>query len=404
MDHIVGTTAQPLPDVQSPKLRRHSAANGPSTRTFGGWVDGRTVELEGLRVILSQPVLVGRSRGWFWFPNLWLRPSGDLLATISPVADIHQSTIPYLAMWSRDGGLTWSEPTVVNDGGQTLLERADRDALLLPYILRPRPGGVGAPYNRIPAGRRTFEYVQTGILVTGLPGKDRPPIAGLDVASWSFNGQTLRLTDGHYLATIYGRLEDKPGYRILAVTSADGVRWRASSLIADATSGVRGVEGPNESAIARMPDGRIMCVFRVGSGSSLGQTWSSDEGRTWSPPCVMHGVFSVQPSIAVLANGTVALSSGRPGCYLWLDASGEGRRWQRIDLLEHHNALVPDEPIRQRADLRLYRTSSYTEVVAVDPRHLLIIYDRLPNGWRRIPESMSEANSVWLVRATVDVA
>jgi hypothetical protein len=118
----------------------------------------------------------------------------------------------------------------------------------------------------------------------------------------------------------------------------------------------------------------------------------------------MDGVFSVQPSIAVLPGGTVALSSGRPGCYLWLDTTGEGRHWQRVDLLAHHNACVPDEPIRQRADLRLYRTSSYTEVVALDDRHLLVIYDRLPNGWRSIPESMSATNSVWLVRATIDLA
>ena len=76
-----------------------------------------------LRVTLSEPIAIGRSRGYFWFPNLWPMPNGDLLATISPVADIHMSSIPYLVTWSRDGGLTWSEPIVTNDGGQTLLQR-----------------------------------------------------------------------------------------------------------------------------------------------------------------------------------------------------------------------------------------------------------------------------------------
>src|SRR6188508_3242368 len=97
------------------------------------WVDHKTVDLKDLRVTLSEPVAVGRSRGYYWFPNLWLMENGDLLCTISPVADIHMSSIPYLALWSRDGGLTWSEAVVTNDGGQSLQVLANGDAHLLPY-------------------------------------------------------------------------------------------------------------------------------------------------------------------------------------------------------------------------------------------------------------------------------
>ena len=31
------------------------------------------------------------------------------------------------------------------------------------------------------------------------------------------------------------------------------------------------------------------------------------------------------------------------------------------------------------------------------------MYDRAPNGWHRIPEEMDDTNSVWLVRATVEL-
>ena len=77
--------------------------------TASEWIDNDTVDLDVMRVTLSEPVLVGRRRGYFWFPNLWTMPNGDLLSTISPVPDIHLSGVPYLVTWSQDGGLTWSD-------------------------------------------------------------------------------------------------------------------------------------------------------------------------------------------------------------------------------------------------------------------------------------------------------
>jgi hypothetical protein len=51
-----------------------------------------------------------------------------------------------------------------------------------------------------------------------------------------------------------------------------------------------------------------------------------------------------------------------------------------VDLQTHHNKCVPREPI-DRPD----RTSAYTEVVALDDKHALVIYDRIPHGWQAIP-------------------
>jgi hypothetical protein len=367
------------------------------------WQDRQTVDLPGLRVTLAEPIALGRRRGYFWFPNLWRMPNGDLLATISPVAAIHMSSIPYLVTWSRDGGLTWSEPIVTNDGGQTLLHLSNGDALLLPYILRPRPAGMGAPYNRIPAGTRDVEYIPSGVTITGWPGPAKIVVPGLDMESFSFNGQTVQLRDGAYLATVYGELVEPSGYRVFAVKSSDGVNWAIHSLIADKTCGVAGQEAPNESALLRLNDGRILCVFRVASRANYGQCWSSDEGKTWSAPVAMEGVFSVQPSLATRPDNVIALSGGRPGLYLWLNADGSGRTWQRIDMQAHHNACHPGEAIAIHTDHNhQQQTSAYTEVVAVDEQHFLYLYDRVPNGWQPIPEEMDETNSVWLVRVTVE--
>ena len=372
------------------------------SETTNAWQDRQTVELAGLRVTLSEPRALGRSRGYFWFPNLWQMPNGDLLATISPVADVHMSSIPYLVLWSRDGGLTWSEPIVTNDGGQTLLHLANGDAILLPYDLRPRPEGVGAPYNRIPAGTRTVEYIPTGVLVTGFPGPLKTVIPGLDMASFAFNGQTLQLRDGTYLATVYGELVDPPGYRIYCAHSTDGVHWTLGALIADKSCGL-GKEGPTESALLRLQDGRILCVFRVASRVNFGHCWSSDEGKSWTAPAAMDGPFSVQPSLAQLPDGTLALSGGRPGLHLWLNTDGSAQRWQGIDMLAHHNACHPNETIAPSPEHNhQQQTSAYTEVIAVDDHHFLYLYDRLANGWHAIPEEMADTNSVWLVRVTVE--
>lgn len=366
------------------------------------WTDSATVDLDGLRVTLSEPHLVGRRRGYFWFPNLWTMPNGDLLSTISPVPDIHLSGVPYYVLWSRDGGLTWSEPQVSCDGGQTLLHLHAGDSIMLPYDLRPRPDGIGAPHNIIPAGQRVFDYVPTGVVITGMPAPVPLILPGLDVVSYSFNGQTLWLEDGTYLATAYGHFEGDERDSIVAVESTDGANWSVRSIVADASCPVPGRGGPSESAICRLQDGRIMCVFRVESKFPFGQTFSSDEGRSWTPAAAMPGVFSVQPSLAVMADGAIALSGGRPGLYLWLNADGAGLRWQQIDILAHHNSCLPQEPITYSEDLSRQQTTAYTEVVALDEKTLLYIYDRAPNGWRRIPEDMNDTNSVWLVRATVE--
>ena len=53
--------------------------------------------------------------------------------------------------------------------------------------------------------------------------------------------------------------------------------------------------------------------------------------------------FSVQPSLAVLPDGLVALSGGRPGLFLWLnpdDPDGTAATWRRVDVLANHNTPI----------------------------------------------------------------
>ena len=63
--------------------------------------------------------------------------------------------------------------------------------------------------------------------------------------------------------------------------------------------------GPSEAATCRLKDGRLMTIFRLGSGHPYGQVFSRDEGRTWTEPVALKGVFSVQPCLVVLKDGMV---------------------------------------------------------------------------------------------------
>jgi len=360
------------------------------------WKVVKTQPLKGLTLSLSAPVLVARSKGYLWFPTLVRLGNNDLLALMSNYADVHTTTSTCRASWSGNGGLTWSEP---KDGlySDSQVRLPDGDHLLLPYYLYPRKQGMGAPYQRIHKGKRQLEVVKEGVTVTGWPRPDKSFDVKLGLSGFVINGQTVELKGGGYLATLYGYFKGDNRYSLVAAESQDGVRWRVRSVVAGADCKLKGSEGPCEAALCRLKDRRLMCVFRLASNVPYGQSWSSDEGQTWTEPVGMAGPFSVQPSLAVRKDGTVVLSGGRPGLFLWINLDGTGKTWQRVDLQAHHNACVPKEPIDKPN-----HTSSYTEVVAVDNTHLLCIYDRIPHGWERIPKESAQTNSVWVVRIGLD--
>lgn len=360
------------------------------------WQDGKPVALPSFQVSVSKPVLVARSKGYLWFPTLVRLVNGDCLAVMSNYADTHVEVSTALSAWSHDGGFSWTKP-IETQYGDVALRRAGDDELLLPYYLHKQPDGtLGDPYQICPKRKQELRVVKEGVAVTGLPRKDKSINPKTGLAGFVFNGQSVKLKNGSYLAMLYGTFEDDKRYSLLAAESADGVRWAYKSTIADDKCPLDGAEGPCESAVCRLADGRLMCVFRLAANVPYGQTYSEDEGKSWSPATAMKGPFSVQPSLAVMKDGTVALSGGRPGLFLWLNADKTGKEWQKIDLLANHNAQVPDEPIKAANN-----TSAYTEVVTLDDEHLLVIYDRIPNSWSAIPEGSPETNSVWIVRVKV---
>lgn len=349
-----------------------------------GWTDKKRIDLKGLSVTLSQPVLVARSKERLWFPTLIDLENGKLLAVMSNTGDEHVKPKGWAA-WSSDGGLTWrcDKPLDGLNHDHSALRMKNGDRALLPFYLFPVPGTnrVTGVCPIVRKGQTTIEMPEEGVSVTGWPracGSLGAFPQGPAGAGFAFNGQTVGLEGGGYLATLYGYFQGPRRYSLLAAESADGRDWRIRSVIADETCKLKGTaEGPCEAALCRLKDGRLMCVFRMESCAPYGQCWSRDEGKTWTTPVAMAQALSVQPSLAVMKDGMVALSGGRPGIFVWINADGTGNDWQAVDVQAHHNACCPTETIGA--------STCYTELVATDDRHLLLIYDR---GF----------NSAWVVR------
>ena len=176
----------------------------------------------------------------------------------------------------------------------------------------------------------------------------------------------------------------------------------------DATPGTS--EGPDESNTARLPDGRLMCVYRVGSGREHGYhaSYSTDDGGTWSKPQRMTNSWSVEPQLVCLENGMLLLSGGRPGLMLWVCTDGEGEKWQMLSLAQHHNAACSDPILHFEANCVAAAhvgtpsyTTSYTGMKAVGPDEVLICYDRLGNGWQGAPGPWGLYDVVFTARVRV---
>ncbi len=374
------------------------------------WEDGDTIEVGTHKVSLSRPRLVQRSKGYLWFPSLYHRGGDRWFAILSAYADQAQDVTPGVVTFSDDGGLTWSKPVEIRYGEMTIA-RPDGSFLLLPYYLRLKSDDLAVgKAQRIPQRTNTIEDLKDPVEVSGWPRKIGLLDAALGgpkpewkLASFVFNGQSLLAKDGKtYLATLYGRFTGTRRYSVVLAESADGLKWKIRSVVADETCKLLGNEGPCESAVVRLKDGRLLCVYRLDSAVPYGHSFSSDDGLTWTEPKNLDGPLSVQPSLSLSSKGMLLLSGGRPGLYIWLNDQGDAVHWDKIDLQAHHNKWVKDEPITRAIAAFNSNTTSYTEVRWMDDRHFLVIYDRLANGWQPIPAESKATNSVWVIRGRVE--
>ncbi|SPM00120.1 unnamed protein product [[Actinomadura] parvosata subsp. kistnae] len=184
------------------------------------------------------------------------------------------------------------------------------------------------------------------------------------------HGAPIQLADGTILITAYARYSDTGAYQAEVYASHDGGRtFERRGVIAAPEPGF----AFNEAAIEQAVDGSLVAVLRHDGGrySTLHQTRSTDDGRTWEPvrglrlagyDCVVRGVA---PRLLLMPGGALILSAGRPDNWLAVSPDGLGTEWLEPRVTYHNRDGIVDTR----------GSSGYTGLAAVGPHRFIQVFD-----------------------------
>jgi hypothetical protein len=336
-----------------------------------------------VQVGAGPPVMVGNRTGQrLWFPNTMVALGGDarvVMLRAQTTSDLDNASDAVFI--SRDLGTSWrhfsDEPVQKRMCTPYPLELVggDNDAtsadLCIPYEFAPRNGSTTA--TRLGSVWVTFAngsvaspltdsvpvHVQTPPIphsvVPGVPALPQPmhvsanAIPGLSTA--------VMLTPLYFEGAGQGTKQAQigPQYLMMYESVRPHTNWTIRSRITPLYTGAGGGEIGTESNICRLPDGRIIIVFRSWKSYALNTplaiSASSTDGYNWTRPEYMRGhnsdPHSVFPILLLLPTNVLALSSGRTGTLIWtlpvadlLPGKEASALWFGFSLLAHHNAAV----------------------------------------------------------------
>ncbi len=269
---------------------------------------------------------------------------------------------------TRDGGITWER---LADGSSLPAPLQLRDGTLMGCVFHTEPiqGRPGYFAGKLCRSERAGDRVKVTACEVHVP-RATGGIGHAAVKGPLFWRSAVEMPDGTLVAPMYGWFEGDqspvPGqagsfyYRTWLVTSADGgEHWEYVSTIGyDPTIGT---EGYCEPVLRLLPNGELLCLLRTGGNNRpyhqdnpLCVTRSDDGGKTWQEP-QRTGFEGVAPDLVVMADGTLACSTGRPGAWV-LFSTDNGHTW--------------GDPVSLDAE----RYSGYTAICEVEPGVLLVGY------------------------------
>jgi len=362
-----------------------------SPSAFGG-------PARGLTVAVGRTVEITSSKRYCWYPTVHRFSTGEILVTMRMSPDeVHPEGEFSAYCISVDGGQTWSQRYTMGAG-------ANVDAA---YTQEPPPDGTlmslgagyGSPLAHPPGQTREFHVTVTRYSRGGMESTQirdavlrlrapvqLEPMMLFDLATRDTSkletapeatpfGAIIDGLNGDLLTTVYCKAQVDGRQQLLLVRSRDhGKTWDEYGLIAGLAVGERptswmGDEGPDEAAIVRLADQRLYAIFRTGGNALMGQSWSSDDGLTWTRP-VSIGFKGVAPHLRRLSNGILVCTTGRPGpVTILFNADGRGESWS--DATEVFRG----------------KSTCYSDVIEVGPGKLLVVYDGVPYGPHQIPYS-----------------
>ncbi|WP_433208102.1 exo-alpha-sialidase [Dactylosporangium sp. CS-047395] len=172
----------------------------------------------------------------------------------------------------------------------------------------------------------------------------------------------------------------QPAYTVLAGTSRqisivlqstdNGKSWTFRSQIRSENT-----PGTNEVGWSRTSDGRLTAALRTTDNPArLVQSFSGDDGRTWSEPVPLRGpdgvqVVGIYPDLVLQPNGTLLLSTGRPDVRVLTSFDGTGTKW---DTQQTVFANYPSTGNNGRYD----GTSGNTSLESVSASRSVLFYDQ----------------------------
>ncbi len=397
-------------------LRQLGAAPPASSNLPSDVTDAK---LSGMTVRLARPrVVAERDSGHCWFPDLLRFSTGELMLSYSLNDDSNNNQHNSQAVClSFDGGRTFDFAYDVNGfpngGGEPRLALADGRIVGPSMFLKPEPARQA---HRFVAHRWTYDRggqryqvepwatVVEGIL-HDVAKRSEPSRTAWSHINWF--SDIVPLGGGRWISTISLRFDmDKLESTIAVVSDDEGRHWKYLSTVAKADSVIDAIEGFDEPCLLQLADGDLMCVSRVGPGTNqkLAQCYSADGGKTWSAIDRLPA-YSVAPQMVRLTSGVLALTTGRPGIFLWLADDARGAHWQSIDLLAHHNAVLPPAESlnadQKTSDQSPDQTTAYTAMVRMPDDRLLVVYDRSLFGWAPVPSGATEHSCVYLLEIDV---
>jgi hypothetical protein len=350
---------------------------------------GKTDELDHFRIQIGKTVKITASYNYCWYPTVHRFPTGEILATMRMSPDDTNPEGEFSAYClSKDGGQTWSRRYTMGAG-------ANIDAA---YSQVPLENGIwvlGAGYFSLepsPSGPTDFhdtltEFSRAGMNVQQIRDasihlSEPPQLEPVETyATKTMDASQLASVPaavpvgamiagprGEWLSTLYYTPKrDRRYIRLVLIRSFDhGHTWNEDGIIAAVQPDEKpwpwmGSEGPNEAGLVRLSDGRLFCIFRTGSYDSyMGGTWSSDDGKTWSPP-ISTGFKGVAPHLRLMSKGLLVCTFGRPGVTIMF-SQNEGKSWAAVT------------PVFKG------QGSGYSDVIEVGASKLLVVYDSLPEG------------------------
>jgi hypothetical protein len=393
-------------------------------RPVGTVPGGPRIELGEPKVVAQGPP--GEKRwGYYQFPSLDRWADGRIMLRFHVNPDAAESygkrsSAPDTYV-SADGAATWNAHTGALGAGGLLLANGDRirvhtfEAIPVSQLNLPAPvgthvdsyGNIAYTLYRIRELPAALQGVYLTRMATGAAGWQlehdvlndplalRYSLRGILPVVWW--GDIRIAPDRSLIAGMYpGYMEGQESFpsNIFFYRSSDsGKTWDVLGRLLyqpDVEADPKGKErsGFTEPTFVFLDDGSLLCVARTLDGLGPGPMYlsrSNDGGRNWSRPSAFAPT-GVMPRLLRLGNGTLVLSSGRPGVELRFSFDGRGESWTQPTV------LVPMDSAKLAAE-----SCGYTDLLAVDSNSFLIAY-----SWFRARDAQGlERKSILVRRITV---